>query len=211
MNLIALLEVANSSGGIVYLLGLLLLVALFVIFERLQYLANMRKVGDAVISMCQHSKVLNPAELKAFQVANADSPVVKLLEVAIDGERAHLSREDLDGNLEEAIMHQVPKLDKSVWLLDTIITLAPLLGLFGTIIGMFNAMSVLGDMQNAAMQISGGIAEALVSTAMGLIVAMIGLYFFNNINNKVRSLVHQMETMKMMILNRHHLFKAITQ
>ena len=200
MNLIALLEVANSSGGIVYLLGLLLLVALFVIFERLQYLANMRKVGDAVISMCQHSKVLNPAELKAFQVANADSPVVKLLEVAIDGERAHLSREDLDGNLEEAIMHQVPKLDKSVWLLDTIITLAPLLGLFGTIIGMFNAMSVLGDMQNAAMQISGGIAEALVSTAMGLIVAMIGLYFFNNINNKVRSLVHQMETMKMMIL-----------
>lgn len=211
MNLIALLEVANSSGGIVYLLGLLLLVALFVIFERLQYLANMRKVGDAVISMCQHSKVLNPAELKAFQVANADSPVVKLLEVAIDGERAHLSREDLDGNLEEAIMHQVPKLDKSVWLLDTIITLAPLLGLFGTIIGMFNATSVLGDMQNAAMQISGGIAEALVSTAMGLIVAMIGLYFFNNINNKVRSLVHQMETMKMMILNRHHLFKAITQ
>jgi biopolymer transport protein ExbB len=211
MNLIALLEVANSSGGIVYLLGLLLLVALFVIFERLQYLANMRKVGDAVISMCQHSKVLNPAELKAFQVANADSPVVKLLEVAIDGERAHLSREDLDGNLEEAIMHQVPKLDKSVWLLDTIITLAPLLGLLGTIIGMFNAMSVLGDMQNAAMQISGGIAEALVSTAMGLIVAMIGLYFFNNINNKVRSLVHQMETMKMMILNRHHLFKAITQ
>ena len=211
MNLIALLEVANSSGGIVYLLGLLLLVALFVIFERLQYLANMRKVGDAVISMCQHSKVLNPAELKAFQVANADSPVVKLLEVAIDGERAHLSREDLDGNLEEAIMHQVPKLDKSVWLLDTIITLAPLLGLFGTIIGMFNVMSVLGDMQNAAMQISGGIAEALVSTAMGLIVAMIGLYFFNNINNKVRSLVHQMETMKMMILNRHHLFKAITQ
>ncbi len=211
MNLIALLEVANSSGGIVYLLGLLLLVALFVIFERLQYLANMRKVGDAVISMCQHSKVLNPAELKAFQVANADSPVVKLLEVAIDGERAHLSREDLDGNLEEAIMHQVPKLDKSVWLLDTIITLAPLLGLFGTIIGMFNAMSVLGDMQNAAMQISGGIAEALVSTAMGLIVAMIGLYFFNNINNRVRSLVHQMETMKMMILNRHHLFKAITQ
>ena len=155
--------------------------------------------------------MLNPAELKAFQVANADSPVVKLLEVAIDGERAHLSREDLDGNLEEAIMHQVPKLDKSVWLLDTIITLAPLLGLFGTIIGMFNAMSVLGDMQNAAMQISGGIAEALVSTAMGLIVAMIGLYFFNNINNKVRSLVHQMETMKMMILNRHHLFKAITQ
>jgi len=211
MNLKALLEVANSSGGIIYLLGLLLLVALFVIFERLQYLANMRKVGDAVISMCQHSKVLNPAELRAFQAANADSPVVKLLEVAIDGERAHLPREDLDGNLEEAIMHQVPKLDKSVWLLDTIITLAPLLGLFGTIIGMFNAMSVLGDMQNAAMQISGGIAEALVSTAMCLIVAMIGLYFFNNINNKVRSLVHQMETMKLMILNRHHLFKEITQ
>jgi biopolymer transport protein ExbB len=94
-------------------------------------------------------------------------------------------------------------------MLDTIITLAPLLGLLGTIVGMFNAMSVMSDFQNAATQISGGIAEALVSTAMGLVVAMIGLYFFNSINTKVRLLVHQMETMKLMVLNRQHLFKLL--
>jgi biopolymer transport protein ExbB len=44
---------------------------------------------------------------------------------------------------------------------------------------------------------------------MGLVVAMIGLFFFNSINTKVRLLVHQMETMKLMVLNRQHLFKLL--
>ena len=104
-------------------------------------------------------------------------------------------------------MHQVPRLDQTFWMLDTIITLAPLLGLFGTIIGMFNAMSGLTDIQNSAAQISSGISEALVSTAFGLIIAMLGLSFFNNINTQIRFLVHQMETLKVMIVNRRHLFE----
>ena len=209
MNLAAILEVANGSGGIIYFMLLMLFVAIFIIIDRYKYLANTRKIGDAAIAMCRQPNGLNPKSLRDFQAAYATSPVVKLLEVAIDAERAHLSRQDLDGNLEEAIMHQVPRLDKGVWMLDTIITLAPLLGLLGTIIGMFNAMSVMADFQNAATQISGGIAEALVSTAMGLVVAMIGLFFFNSINTKVRLLVHQMETMKLMVLNRQHLFKLL--
>jgi len=86
--------------------------------------------------------------------------------------------------------------------LDTVITLAPLLGLFGTIVGMFSAFSVLGDVQNGAGQVTGGIAEALLATASGLFIAMIGLVFFNWLNTKVRVIVHQLETIKVMLLNR---------
>ena len=99
-------------------------------------------------------------------------------------------------------MREVPALDRSLWVLDTVITLAPLLGLFGTIVGMFSAFSVLGDVQNGASQVTGGIAEALVATASGLLIAMIGLVFFNWLNTKVRVIVHQMETIKVMLLNR---------
>jgi biopolymer transport protein ExbB len=80
--------------------------------------------------------------------------------------------------------------------------LAPLLGLFGTIIGMFGAFSVLGDVQNGASQVTGGIAEALIATASGLLIAMVGLVFFNWLTTKVRMIVHQMEILKVMILNR---------
>jgi biopolymer transport protein ExbB len=114
---------------------------------------------------------------------------------------ARLDRESMDSTLEEAVMHEIPKLDRSLWLLDTIITLAPLLGLFGTILGMFNAFSVLGEGQSAATEITSGIAEALLATASGLVVAMIGLIFFNGLNSRVRMVVHQLETLKVMILN----------
>ena len=99
-------------------------------------------------------------------------------------------------------MREVPMLDRSLWMLDTVITLAPLLGLFGTIIGMFGAFSVLGDIQNSASQVTGGIAEALIATAFGLFIAMLGLVFFNGLNTKVRIIVHQLEVIKLMLLNR---------
>jgi biopolymer transport protein ExbB len=114
----------------------------------------------------------------------------------------------LDGHLEEAIMHEVPTLDRALWMLDTVITLAPLLGLFGTIIGMFNAFHALGDVQNDATQVTGGIAEALIATASGLFIAMIGLVFFNALHTRVRIILHQLETIKVMLLNRHDQIKA---
>jgi biopolymer transport protein ExbB len=84
-----------------------------------------------------------------------------------------------------------------------VITLAPLLGLFGTIIGMFNAFHVLSDVQNAASQVTGGIAEALIATASGLLIAIIGLVFFNALHTRVRVVLHQLETIKIMLINRH--------
>jgi biopolymer transport protein ExbB len=56
--------------------------------------------------------------------------------------------------------------------------------------------------QNQASQVTGGIAEALIATASGLLTAMIGLIFFNWLNTKVRVIVHQLETIKLMLLNR---------
>ena len=82
--------------------------------------------------------------------------------------------------------------------------------MFGTIIGMFNAFSVLADIQSGIAQVTGGIAEALIATASGLVIAMIGIFFFNSLNTRIREVVHQMETLKVMILNRQNLFQSIS-
>ncbi|SMC36220.1 MotA/TolQ/ExbB proton channel family protein [Polynucleobacter kasalickyi] len=209
MTLQYLITIANSSGGILYFMMILLFVAIVIIVERLKHLADMRRVGYELINLCQSKGAIQLESLQALQKNHEDYPIIQLLKTVIGKDIKDLNREALDGNLEEAIMLEVPHLDKGVWILDTIITLAPLLGLFGTIVGMFNAMAFITDIQNSAVQISGGISEALISTAFGLVIAMVGLSFFNNINYKIRFLVHQMETFKVMVLNRSEEFKNI--
>ncbi len=201
MTLSKLIELANGSGGTLYFMGLLLLVALTVIIDRSRYLLNMQKNGDRLMALLRREPELAGADARAELEKLAELPHVRVLR-AIELEPADASRETAAGHLEEALMHEVPLLDRSLWMLDTVITLAPLVGLFGTIVGMFHAFSVLGDVQNGASQVTGGIAEALVSTACGLFVAMLGLVFFNWLSTRVRVIVHQMETVKVMLLNR---------
>lgn len=95
-----------------------------------------------------------------------------------------------------------PRLDQRLWVLDTIVTLAPLLGLFGTIIGMFHAFSVLARPGHASAEVTGGVADALVATAFGILIAMLGLAAFNMLSNQVRLILHQLDTIKTMVLNR---------
>lgn len=196
-----LIELANGSGGTLYLMCVLLLAALTVIIERSRYLSKMQQGGKELIDLLQDNPPLNADALKKALQTHAKLPHASLFQASLI-EPTNSERDTCAGHLEEAVMHEVPTLDRSLWVLDTVITLAPLLGLFGTIVGMFGAFSILGDAQNSASQVTGGIAEALIATASGLLIAMIGLVFFNWLNTKVRIIVHQMETLKLMLLNR---------
>ena len=201
MTLSKLFELANHSGGTLYLMCLLLLAALTVIIERSLYLSRMQQGGVELITLLHTGAPLHAEATQQVLQKHERLPHVSLFAAALI-EPSHAGRDTCAGHLEEAVMHEVPTLDRSLWVLDTVITLAPLLGLFGTIVGMFGAFAVLGDVQNGASQVTGGIAEALIATASGLLIAMIGLVFFNWLNTKVRTIVHQMETIKLMLLNR---------
>jgi biopolymer transport protein ExbB len=194
---------ASESGGLLYLMPVLLLVALTLIIERYWYLAQ---VSGGVARTARDLAAVHDLDASTLQslIRRAgEQPHARLLEVPRD--YTDVADPVRMGELiDEAILLQVPQIDRGIWILDTIVTLAPLLGLLGTIVGMFNAFKALGAAAGTPTQITGGIAEALVTTAAGLFIAIVGLVFFNSLNTKVRLVVHQLETIKLMMVNRLH-------
>ena len=200
MNLSSLAQLAAHSGGILYLMPLLLLVVLTVGIERFLLLNRIAREGRRV-----SHEVAEMGELDLKRITGlaqgAGFPFRALLEVPARFPRVRDSAR-LSELLQEAVMRQVPSLDKRLWLLDTIVTLAPLLGLLGTIIGMFHAFQFLDNAAGNPTAITGSVGEALIATAAGLVIAMIGLVAFNGLHNRMRFLVHQMETLRTMLVNR---------
>ncbi len=201
MNLDTFLRVANTSGGILYLMALLLFVALTIMLERAWYLRRVLAAGNRALARLDGITKADAAQLQEIGDSCSELPHGRVLKAALKHDLDH-DLDRLSDKLEEAIMREAPRVDRYLWLLDTIVTLAPLLGLLGTIIGMFNAFQVLSDPGTAPTRVTGGVAEALLATASGLFIAILGLVVFNGLNNRVRVIIHQLETLKVMLVNR---------
>ncbi len=201
MTIHYLIHLANYSDGVLYVMVAIMTIALAVIIDRFWYLRRTLLQGNGLVERLGACQEASRAQLGALAASGPDLPEAVLLDVAM----RHIgitNGEQLANRLDEATLRMAPTLDKRLWVLDTIITLAPLLGLFGTIIGMFHAFSVLSVAGHKPTAVTGGIADALVATASGLFVAMTGLLAFNALNNKVRGVLHQLDIVKTMLLNR---------
>jgi biopolymer transport protein ExbB len=169
------------AGGVVMwpLLGFSV-VAIALIVERLVFWARINRRQQRIVRdvLRTYPRDFQSALLKLKQ--NIDLPVARIFLEAMEVE--HFPPHAFQLTLEGATQAELPMLRRFNTIFDTITTTAPLLGLLGTVLGLIRSFASLnlGSVgSESAMQVTGGISEALVSTAAGLVVAVFTLFFAN--------------------------------
>jgi biopolymer transport protein ExbB len=128
------------------------------------------------------------AQLKN-STANPDNPLGRVLKVHQDN--PSMDTETLELKLEEAILKETPSIENSLTLLKIISAIAPLMGLLGTVTGMivtFQAITIFGAGDPKAM--AGGISGALVTTVLGLLVAIPTVLLHTIVNGRAQRIIH---------------------
>jgi biopolymer transport protein ExbB len=164
-----------KGGWVMLPLAVSSLTALTIVIDRIRYFRGIHSKEEAekVLDLVSRGKVSEAAET----VGRKSTPVLRVLKAGIaDNGRAANSVKAM----EAAAIAETAAMKRGLTALDTIITLAPLLGLLGTIVGMiqsFNVMATAGLGQPHA--VTGGVAEALIATATGITVAVVALIPYN--------------------------------
>ena len=167
-----MVEFLSKGGVLVIPILLCSVLALAIFFERIIRFAKMRSRGTGLAEKIADMLMQDNKE-KALETAEkSNSPMGRILARAI--ESSELDREMLETVIVNSTDEEVRNLSSGIQSLATIGNIAPLLGLLGTVIGMIKAFMVIQEMGgkvNAAV-LAGGIWEAMLTTALGLAVAL---------------------------------------
>jgi biopolymer transport protein ExbB len=186
-----MLEFLRAGGPMLWLIIFFGLIGVYVFLEKFFQLrrnqVNVRELVTGLVNVLKRDAMIEAITL----CDNTPGPVAKLLNAAI---QAYQNEDDIKPAIEDTAKTELNRLESRLNILSTIANVAPLLGLLGTVVGMyhtFNGISVSSGMSVAAL--SGGVKEALITTAAGLCVAIPAHLAYNYLVTKVQSLCADME------------------
>lgn len=184
-------ELFQKGGPIMWPILVLSVITLGVVLERAIFIIKELKQRDKkavhhIFQCVQHGKFD-----EAIKVGRASTD--KIARVLTEG----LEHRDssLDDALLEAASRELDQYNRGLVVLDTAVTLGPLLGLLGTVVGMIRAFGVVGsgDLADKQAVITGGIAESLLAVSFGLVVAIVAILPLNYFSAKLEQVRRQIE------------------
>ena len=194
-------ELISKGGPLVWLLVGCLCFAVAVFLERLSYYhrASMN-IGEFLAGLSSLIRRKNYAEALQECVATR-VPAGRVIHAALL--RHHLSREQIKEVVQEAGQMEVTRLERFLSILNAIAHVAPLIGLLGTMIGLLDSFTNLSS-ANGVMtpsEVAKGVYQSLVTSALGLVVAIPSYLFYAFLAAKSRSIMHDLERAGIEIVN----------
>jgi len=188
-----MLNIIIKGGPILWMIMVLSVLAAAIIIERLLYFKKI-KVDEEKLFVRIRGAIEKEHFDEALSICDSNvSPLTGLMKVGIE----HRDQPDYVQKevLKDAAHQEVPQLERFLTALGTIAHISPLLGLLGTVTGNIKSFGILGgggSLGDPAI-LATGIAEALITTAAGLIVSIPSVIFYNFLINKVETILIKME------------------
>lgn len=184
-----MIDIMERGGLVMWPLLLCSLVALTAIIERLFFWVRQAVTRDQALL----ERMIELTQKGEFEAAIREAKDARCAPTRVL--RAGLEHRDhgLREAMEVAASEEIARMKSAMPILDTIITMAPLLGILGTVTGIIQSFDLLGQLQMEDPRgVADGIAEALITTAAGLIIALTALlpfnYFISRIQRETRRL-----------------------
>jgi len=198
-----MLEFFKAGGLLMWPLFICSAVAIAIIAERFWSLQKKRiSPPDLMTKIWQWLK-FHQIDNSRISTLQRNSPLGQILAAGLANRNS--SRDITKESIEDTGRHITLSLERNLTTLGTIAAITPLLGLLGTVIGMIKVFAVIttegvGNPETLA----GGISEALITTAMGLVVAIPSLIFYRYFRGKINILVVDMEEQAMKLIEILH-------
>ena len=194
LSIIELIKSGGLAGQlIIALLTVLLVVALYIYFERLFTIKAASKVDPNFMNQIKDHVVNGKIEAAKAVCVQVNSPVSRLIDKGIS--RIGRPLADINSAIENAGKLEVYALEKNVSILATISGAAPMIGFLGTVVGMI--LSIF-EIANSGGQIdikllADGLYTAMTTTVAGLVVGIVAYIAFNHLVGRTNKVVYQME------------------
>jgi len=185
-------EIVKEGGILMYPIIACSIIALAIIGERLWQLQKNRVIPQHLVAQVWHWERKNQLDNERIKAMRKSSPLGRVLGSGLS--KRHMPLDVMKSSIEETGRHVVHDLERYLNSLGTIAAITPMLGLTGTVFGMmkvFNEIEARGG--GNVSSLSGGISEALITTAAGLLVAIVTIMFYRFFRGRVDELVVYME------------------
>ena len=187
-----MLEIVQAGGWLMLPIIACSVAAVAIVLERLWTLQRKRVLPQEVTAQVWEWVKSNQLDGKHIQLLHDSSPLGEVLAAGLL--HRHSPREVLKESIEDSGRHVVHELEKFLNPLGTIAAISPLLGLLGTVSGMIKAFTTITSQGVGHPEVlAGGIAEALITTAAGLSVAIPALIAYRYLRRRVDGLVVLLE------------------
>jgi biopolymer transport protein ExbB len=196
------------KGGITMIpLGLCSILGLAVVIEKSFSLRRRKVIVPEIVNVLENIRGSEDVGLALSICEKHEGPFANIIRAGL--ENRNLPKEEIKEALGDQGRQEVRTLEKGLVVLETVAAIGPLLGLFGTVLGIFkvfNVISALGVGQ--AQAFSSGLSEAIITTIVGLAIGIPAVVFHNFFTNKAETLVLEIEKYSSALVKKVASFKS---